>query len=117
MGHATADELAVLAATASLGEAIDTLECWSLIAIRGLEEGGTEVHALAWRRRLPNAWITSPLVAVDLAEGAIRTLSGHVYGLGGPDEPGSLVPDLLNHLDYSLRRWGFVDFRWTDHPD
>ncbi len=117
VGRATANELAALAATAPLEEAIDTLERWSLIAIWGLEEGGAEVHALAWRRGLPNAWITSPLVAVDLANGAIKTLSGHIYGLGRPDEPGSLVPDLLYHLDYSLRRWGFADFRQTDHPN
>ncbi len=111
VGQASADELAALAATAPLEEAIDTLERWSLIAIRGLEEGGVEVHALAWRRGLPNAWITSRLVAVDLVDGLIRTVSGHVYRLCRPDRPEGLAPELSEHLDYALRRWGFVEFR------
>ncbi len=111
-GHATPEEVAALMATSPLEAAIDVLEHWSLIAIRGLGGGGLEVHALGWRRALANTWITSALSAIDLAAREVRTSSGHVYRLGRPDSRENLQPALLEHLDYALHRWGFVDLRW-----
>ena len=111
-GHATPAEVAALVATSPLEAAIDVLEHWSLIAIRGLGGGGTKVHALGWRQALANTWITSSLVAVDVAVQATRTRSGHVYALGRREDPGRMHPELADHLDYALRKWGFVDLRW-----
>ena len=102
-----------MAATSPLEAASDVLEHWSLIAIGGLGEGCADVHALGWRRGLSNTWITSPLVAVDLAAQAIQTMSGHVYALGRRDNPAGMQPELADHLDYALRTWGFVNLRWT----
>ena len=116
VAHATDEELSVLAATTPLMPATDTLESWSLIAIRGLQEGGIELHALGWRAALSNTWITFALSAVDLAAGAagrVRTSSGHVYRLGRFDSRDSLRPLLLEHLGYALHRWDFVDLRWS----
>jgi hypothetical protein len=104
--HATPDELESLAGP--VGSALDLLELWSVIAIRF----GTavELHALGWRVLLANTWITSPLRAVNLTEGAVRTRSGKVYLLGSRDQP-DLDPELRSHLAYALRTWGFDDVR------
>jgi hypothetical protein len=91
-----------------VGPARDVLELWSLIAIRC--GSAFDIHALGWRLLLENTWITSPLLAVDLTAGAVRTRSGHTYLLGGRDKS-ELDPELRAHLAYALRTWGFDDVR------
>jgi hypothetical protein len=103
---ATNDEIEFLAGP--VGAAEDMLELWSLVAIRmGL---AVEIHALGWRLLVANTWITSPIVAVNLTLGAVRTRSGKVYLLGIRDQP-ELDPELRAHLGYALREWGFEDVR------
>ena len=65
--HAGADELTALAGPVDPASARDTLDAWSLVAIRNTEAGVGDVRALGWRVALLNSWITSPLVAVDAA--------------------------------------------------
>ena len=104
--HATVEEIAFLSGPVEDGE--DLLELWSLIAIRNGPL--SEIHALGWRLLLANLWITSPVVAVNLTLGAIRTESGKTYLLGARDKP-ELDPELRSHLGYALRKWGFDDVR------
>jgi hypothetical protein len=107
VGRATDDEIAALAGT--VGRGSDVLERWSLVAIRDPARG-PEVHALGWRMLLGNTWITSPVIVVDLATGAVRTRSGNAYLLGSRDRA-DLDPELLEHLAYALRTWGYDDVR------
>lgn len=85
------------------------LERWSFVAVRDPRRG-TGVHALGWRMLLRNTWITSPVLVVDRASGAIRTRSGNAYLLGSRDGS-DLDPELREHLAYALRTWGFDDVR------
>lgn len=110
VGHANETELARLTETIDSTAACDVLKLWSLVAVREPAERGTKVHALGWRAQLANTWITSPLVAVDMAAGAVTTTSGHVYLLAERDEL-QLEPALRGHLAYALRMWGFDDVR------
>jgi hypothetical protein len=91
-----------------VGPPRDKLELWSLIAIR--IGSAIDIHALGWRQLLANTWITSSLLAVDLTAGAVRTLSGKNYLLGGRDKS-ELDPELRAHLAYALGTWGFDDVR------
>jgi hypothetical protein len=103
---ATADEIELLAGPVGVVE--DMLELWSLVAIR--TGGAVELHALGWRLLLANTYITSPVVAVNLTHGAIRTRSGKTYLLGARDKP-QLDRALRCHLGYALRQWGYDDVR------
>ena len=104
--HAKDAEIELLAG--EVGPTKDTLKLWSIVAIRYSK--ATEIHALGWRRLLENTWITSPLVAADLAAGSIRTRSGNAYSLGIRDDK-ELDPVLRDHLAYALRTWRFDDVR------
>jgi hypothetical protein len=104
--HATQDEIELLAGT--VDSAGDMLELWSLIAIHF--GPAVDVHAIGWRLLLANAWVTSPLVAVDRTAGAVRTRSGRTYALGARDQP-ALDPELRAHLGSALKKWGFEDVR------
>jgi len=108
VGHATDAELALLAGAVAIAEARDELDSWSLIAIRDPAGRGTKIHALGWRGGLLNAWITSPLVIVDLIANTVSTTSGHAYSLDRRDAR-ELHPALRGHLAYALRTWGFDD--------
>jgi hypothetical protein len=90
VGHATEAELARLAGTVAPADARDQLDAWSLIALRDVAGGGTEIHALGWRTGVLNTWITSPLVIVDRGANVVSTTSGHAYSLGRPT-PGSCI--------------------------
>src|ERR1700731_3163903 len=104
--HATNAEIELFAG--EVGPPRDMLELWSLIAIRC--GSAFDIHALGWRLLLENTWITSPLLAIDSAAGAVRTRSGHTYLLGCRDKS-ELDPELRAHLAYALRTWGFDDVR------
>ena len=108
--HARGTELAALAGEVGREASLDALDTWSIVAIGRADGSGATLHALGWRVGMVNTWITSPLRAVDLAGGAVRTSSGKVYALGEPDDP-ELHPLLREHLAYALRTWGFDDVR------
>jgi hypothetical protein len=102
--HATAEEVSLLAE--SVEQPQDMLEFWSLISIHyGFE---VRIHALGWRLLLANVWMTSAVVAVDRALGAVRTQSWRRYLLGVRDWP-ELDQVLRAHLEHTLRTWGFKD--------
>jgi len=71
-------------------------------------ERAPEIHVLGWREAEQNVWITSPIMCIDTGARLVRTRSGHVYQLGGPDLP-EFVPSLRRHLLYALRTWGYTD--------
>ncbi len=109
IGHATTEEIAALAGQVGVDAAHpldDVLDSWSLVAIRSVS--ATTVHALGWRRRLANTWITSKIVALSTTEGAVRTTSGAAYFLADPDQH-ELHPKLRAHLIYALTTWGYKD--------
>jgi hypothetical protein len=109
VAHATTDEVESLAGPVGPADgkpADDLMELWSLISIRFTS--AIEIHALGWRTLLANTWISSPLVAVNLTEGSLRTRSGKIYLLGVRDQP-ELDPELRSHLAYALKTWGFDD--------
>ena len=108
--HASAEELAALSTNSTFGLPRDTLESWSLVALRNLDCHGSKVHALGWRVGLANTWITSALTMVDLPRGLVATQSGHAYSLGEKDCQ-ELEPVLREHLLYALGRWGFQHVR------
>jgi len=85
----------------------DEFASWTLVAIRW-PRGRIDVHALGWRQLERNVWITSPIEILDRQASLIRTRSRHVYALGEP-ECQEMRPDLLAHLQYALRTWGYVD--------
>lgn len=87
----------------------DELEGWATIAIRTAGQLARTVHAIGWRRRLANTWITSPLVAIRLGPATVKTRSGACYALIGPSAV--LDRELEDHLDYALNVWGLRDIR------
>ena len=110
VGHADRAGLAALAGDVGREASLDVLDPWSIVSIGRADGSGATLHVLGWRVGLVNTWVTSPLCAVDLVDGAVRTSSGKVYTLGEPDAPG-LHPLLRDHLAYALRTWGFDDVR------
>ena len=107
IGRATPDELSTLADPVDLAATRDDIDRWNLIAIRDPSGRGTQIHALGWRRRLENTWITSPIIGINVYPAMVRTSSAHSYGLG---EPGgtAMDPELMDHLLFALRTWRFV---------
>ena len=87
----------------------DVLESWFLVAIRDPGGLGTQVHALGWRPKMANTWITSALTSVEQDGNLVATRSGHAYRLACRGEAEN-APILLDHLIYTLRTWGCSDF-------
>ena len=108
VGHASTEELSVIARSVDAAGCRDCLERWTLVAFRDPGHPQADVHALGWRLALENTWITSRLVAVDALARAVATMSGHVYGLGRADVE-ELEPELRDHLRHALREWRFED--------
>lgn len=86
----------------------DILQPSMLFTLQEVGVEGVRVHALGWRVGLCNTWIMSALVGIDAGRTVIRTSSGHTYGLMDlqDDRP---IPELMDHLGYALRAWGFDD--------
>ena len=103
VGPATEAELAALAPAPGPAPR-DSLERWTLVAIRYDRGRGTQVHALGWGTALGNTWITSVLTGVDAGVGRVATTSRHAYSLGAADGP-ELDPVLREHLAYALQTW------------
>ncbi len=108
--HANHAELKVLSRPLDPASARDVLSVWSLVAIRHASGLAPDIHALGWREREQNTWITSRLVGVDMEASVVETRSGHAYRLGVPDDM-ELDPELRGHLGYALVTWGFSDVR------
>lgn len=108
IAHAETMELGPLLGSLAHEPIRDTLTSWSLVAIRSEDNLPSEIHALGWRLEEANTWITSPVTSLDQEAQMIRTRSGAIYRLGAPDGDG-IRPDLLRHLVYALRVWGYVD--------
>ena len=110
VGQAAAEELAGISQAVETAWCRDTLQQWTMIAIRYTRQRRVDIHGLGWRTKLDNSWITSRLVAADLTGRAVASLSGHTYLLGQPDTP-ELDPNLRSHLAYALHRWAFENIR------
>lgn len=108
IGRATLDEVSALIGHVDPAAARDEIDRWNLIAVRERLGHGLQIHALGWRRRLGNTWITSPLVSIAARSTMVSTSSGHSYRLGEPDGA-EVDPDLMDHLLYALRTWGLSD--------
>ena len=109
IGRATEAELAPLVRQGVPGVVRDVLRPSFLVAVRRADVPEAAVHALGWRQRLLNTWITSRLVAIDFATGTAATRSRNVYRLAGADGHDELPTLLHDHLWYALRTWGFDD--------
>lgn len=109
VGPDTEAELAALAPAPGPAPR-DSLERWTLVAIRYDRGRGTQVHALGWRTALGNTWITSALIGVDAGAGMVATRSGHAYALGTAHGP-EFDAALREHLAYALRTWGYDGIR------
>lgn len=105
VGPATEAELAALARAPGPAPR-DSLDRWTLVAVRYARGRGTQVHALGWRTALEDTWITSVLTGVDATAGTVAARSGYAYKIGAADGP-ELDPGLREHLAYALRTWGF----------
>ncbi len=107
IGRATSDEVSALAGRVVPAAVRDDIDRWNLIAIRDPLGRGIQIHALGWRRRLGNTWITSPIVSIDAASAMVSTSSAHSYALGEPNGA-DIDPDLADHLLYALQTWGLL---------
>jgi hypothetical protein len=106
IGHADEEERSVLVPATAAIMPRDTIDRWSLIAIRGGTVRATTIHALGHRITLDDVWITSPLTSFDPGSMMVGTSSGHTYRLGETDSP-AIGTERRDHLAFALRKWGY----------